>query len=149
MNPEHDLNELFDRELRELPLMKAPSSLAPRVMAAVRAKAATAEAPWWLQPWSQWPMYARAALFVAALLIASLFFSGSVVLDDQMRNAPPTGFFSNLPGSVTAYGNTATLLWQKIGQPLFLTRLAVCIAMYLVCIGLVTAMYRVGRERIQ
>lgn len=148
MNPEHDLNELFDRELRALPLMRAPRSLAPRIMAAVRAKAAAAEAPWWLQPWSQWPMYARAALFVAALLIASLFFSGSVVLDDQMRNAPPTGL-SNLLGSFATYSNTATLLWQKIGQPLFLTRLTVCIAMYFVCIGLITAIYRVGRENIR
>src|SRR5437867_11260120 len=87
MNPEHEseLNELFNRELRNLPPWKAPPSLAPRIMTVVRAKAAAAKAPWWLQSWSQWPMYARAALFIAAILIASLFFSGSVVLDDQMR----------------------------------------------------------------
>lgn len=148
MNPEPDLTELFDRELRQLPEMKAPRSLAPRVMTAVRARAAAAETPWWLQSWARWPMYARAALFIAALLIASLFFSGSVVLDDQMRNAPPSGLASLLD-TFAAYGSTATLLWQKLVQPLFLTRLAICITMYLVCIGLVTAMYRIGRERIQ
>src|SRR5689334_14714003 len=85
MSPEHDLNELFDRELSRLPMMQAPRTLAPRVMAAVRAKAAAAEAPWWLQSWAQWPMYARAALFIVAALIASIFFSGSVVLDDQVQ----------------------------------------------------------------
>ena len=42
MNPEHELNELFDRELRQLPTMSAPRSLAPRIMASVRAKAAAA-----------------------------------------------------------------------------------------------------------
>jgi hypothetical protein len=142
MNPEHDLNELFDRELGRLPVIQAPRTLAPRVMAIVRAQAAAAEAPWWLQSWAQWPMYARAALFIVALLIASIFFSGSVVLDDQMRSYSPT-IFSNLFGDFAGYGNMAGLLWQKIGQPLFLTRLAVCVAMYFVCIGLITAMYRV------
>jgi hypothetical protein len=140
MNPEHDLNELFDRELGRLPNMPAPRTLAPRVMAAVRAKAAAAKAPWWLQSWAQWPMYARAALFIIALLIASIFFSGSVVLDDQMRSQ---NVFSNFFGDFAGYGNMAGLLWQKIGQPLFLTRIAVCVAMYFVCIGLITAMYRV------
>jgi hypothetical protein len=145
MNPEHELNELFDRELRQLPTMKAPRSLAPRVMAAVRAKVAAAEAPWWLQSWAQWPMYARAALFVAALLIASLFFSGSVVIDDQMptyQNA-----FSSALGEFWAYGNTAAVLWQKVGQPLFLTRFAICVVMYLVCVGLGTAMFRIVRRQ--
>jgi len=139
MNPEHDLNELFDRELGRLPIMQAPRTLAPRVMAAVRAKAAAAEAPWWLQSWAQWPMYARAALFIVAALIASIFFSGSVVLDDQVRSITSQGTFSNFVSDLGVF----SLLWQKIGQPLFLTRIAVCVAMYFVCIGLITAMYRV------
>jgi hypothetical protein len=142
MNPEPDLNEFFDRELGRLPMMQAPRTLAPRVMAAVRAKAAAAAAPWWLQSWAQWPMYARAALFIVALLIASIFFSGSVVLDDQVRSYTSLNTFSNFFGDFGSFG-AAGLLWQKIGQPLFLTRFAVCIAMYFVCIGLVTAMYRV------
>lgn len=145
MSPEHELNELVDRELRQLPTMQAPRSLAPRVMAAVRAKVAAAEAPWWLQSWAQWPMYARAALFTAALLIASLFFSGSVVLDDQMRSYTSQGSVT-VPSALTefaTFGNTASLLWQKIGQPLFVTRIAVCISMYLVCVGLGVAMFRV------
>ena len=146
MKPEHELDELFDRELRELPLMQAPASLVPRVMAVVRAKAAAAEAPWWLQPWSEWPMLARAALFIAAILIASIFFSGSVVLDDQMRTYAAQSSFSSLFGDFATYGNTAALLWQKIGQPLFLTRLAVCVLTYFVCVGLGTAMFRIATQ---
>lgn len=147
--PEHDdLNELFDRELRQLPLLKAPGSLAPRIMVAVRARAAAAAAPWWLQSWSEWPAFARAALFVAAFLIASIFFSGSVVLDDQMRTMQNP--LSNLLGEFTAIGSTVALLWQKIGQPIFLTRIAVCVAMYFVCVGLGSAMFRVvTRENLQ
>src|SRR5688572_11874661 len=149
--PEHkELDELLDRELHHLPPFTAPRSLAPRVMAAVRAKAAAVAAPWWLQSWAAWPMYARAALFVAALLIATIFFSGSVVLDDQMRTIASQSPLTNLLGDVATIGNTVALLWQKIGQPLFLTRIAVCVAMYFVCVGLGTAMFRVAtRENLQ
>ena len=147
--PEHEeLDQLLDRELCHLPPFTAPRSLAPRVMAAVRAKAAAVTAPWWLQSWAAWPMYARAALFVAALLIATIFFSGSVVLPDQMRTIENP--MANLLGDFALIGNTVALLWQKIGQPLFLTRIAVCVAMFFVCVGLGTAMFRVAtRENLQ
>ena len=147
--PEHEeLDELLDRELCHLPPFTAPRSLAPRVMAAVRAKAAAVAVPWWLQSWVAWPMYARAALFVAALLIATIFFSGSVVLPDQMRTIENP--MANLLGDFALIGNTVALLWQKIGQPLFLTRIAVCVAMFFVCVGLGTAMFRVAtRENLQ
>ena len=149
--PEHEeLDELLDRELCHLPPFAAPQSLAPRVMAAVRAKAAAITAPWWLQSWAAWPMYARAALFVAALLIASIFFSGGVMLDDQVRTIASQNPMTNLLGDFATIGNTVALLWQKIGQPLFLTRIAVCVAMYFVCVGLGTAMFRVAtRENLQ
>jgi len=145
MNPKHEpeLEELFNRELRNLPLWKAPASLAPRVMAVVRAKAA----PWWLQSWSAWPMYARAALFIAAILIASLFFSGSVVLDDQVRTMAAPTWFSSIVNQFATFGNTIALLWQKVGQPLFFTRLAVCLVMFFVCLGLGSAMFRVVRQQ--
>ncbi len=142
--PEHEeLDELLDRELRRLPPFAAPGSLAPRVMAAVRAKAAAITAPWWLQSWAAWPMYARGALVVAALLIASIFFSGSVMLDNYASQNP----MANLLGDFATIGNTVALLWQKIGQPLFLTRIAVCVAMYFVCVGLGTAMFRVATRK--
>jgi len=149
MNPKHEpeLEELFNRELRNLPLWKAPASLAPRVVEMVRAKAAAAQAPWWLQSWSAWPMYARAALFIAAILIASLFFSGSVVLDDQVRTMAAPTWFSNILDQVATFGNTIALLWQKVGQPLFFTRLAVCLVMFFVCLGLGSAMFRVVRQQ--
>ena len=147
--PEHEeLDELLDRELRHLPPFAAPGSLAPRVMAAVRAKAAAVAAPWWLQSWVAWPMYARAALFVAALLIATIFFSSSVVLPEKIGTIENP--MANLLGDFALIGNTIALLWQKIGQPLFLTRIAVCVAMYFVCVGLGTAMFRVAtRENLQ
>jgi hypothetical protein len=148
MSPKHepDLEELFHRELRNLPPWKAPPSLAPRIMAQVRAKALAAEAPWWLQSWSAWPLYARAALFIAAILIASLFFSGSIVLDDQVRTMAAPSWFANIVDEFATFGNTIALLWQKVGQPLFLTRLVVCLVMYFLCLGLGTAMFRVVRR---
>ena len=149
--PEPDeLDDLLDRELPRLPMFTAPGTLAPRVMAVIRAKAVAVSVPWWLQSWLAWPLYARAALFTAALLIASLFFSGSVVLDDQMRNYTNQNPLANLLGDFAAIGNAIALLWQKIGQPLFLTRVVVCVGLYFVCVGLGTAMFRVvTRERIQ
>lgn len=142
--PEPDeLDDLLDRELPRLPMWSAPPTLAPRVMAALRAKAAAVSAPWWLQSWLAWPLYARAALFMAALLIASIFFSGSVVLDDQLSTYANQNPLANLFGDFAAIGNALALLWQKIGQPLFLTRIVLCIGLYFVCVGLGTAMFRV------
>ena len=138
-----ELDDLLDRELPRLPMLSAPQTLAPRVIAAIRAKAAGVTVPWWLQSWLAWPLYARAALFAAALLIASIFFSGSVVLDDQMRSYASQNPLANLLGDFAAIGNAIALLWQKIGQPLFLTRIVVCVALYVVCVGLGTAMFRV------
>ena len=86
----------------------------------------------------------------AALLIASIFFSGGVMLPDQVRTIASQNPMANLLGDFAAIGNTIALLWQKIGQPLFLTRIAVCVAMYFVCVGLGTAMFRVAtRENLQ
>jgi hypothetical protein len=149
--PEPDeLDDLLDRELPRLPMLSAPQRLAPRVMAAIRAKAAAVTAPWWLQSWLAWPLYARAGLFAAALLIASIFFSGGVLLDDQVSRYASQNPLANLLGDFAAIGNAIALLWQKIGQPLFLTRIVVCVALYSVCVGLGTAMFRVAtREKVQ
>ncbi len=153
MNPDVDpkFDEMLNRELRQLPLMKAPAALAPRIMAAVRAKAAAL--PWWLQPWSEWPMLARAALFVAAMLIASILFGGSVVINDQVQQFSSNSWAqpdSTVIGDALSVANTAAVLWQKVGQPLFVARFAVCLVMFLLCAGLGTAMVRVvARENLQ
>jgi hypothetical protein len=67
MNPEQDLEKLMDRELRSLPVPRAPGTLAPRVMAAITARAAL---PWHRRTWFEWPrgwQVASAALTVAFL----------------------------------------------------------------------------------
>lgn len=73
MNPknEKELEQFIHRQLRNLPLRRAPRTLEHRVMAAIEQRAAIA---WWHQSWSYWPTPVRAG-FAAVMTI----FSGSVI----------------------------------------------------------------------
>ncbi len=65
-NPEQFEAEI-DRELKELPDWRAPSTLVPRVMAAIEQRAV---APWFKRAWPVWPLAAQTASF---LVLATLF----------------------------------------------------------------------------
>ena len=58
-----ELEALVDRELRRLPLPRAPHTLLPRVMAAVEA---WAQRPWYTRAWFAWPAGWRLVSLVAA-----------------------------------------------------------------------------------
>src|SRR5262245_27432426 len=62
---EFDLERLVNRELKRLPLSRAPRTLLPRVMAAVVAPRVL---PWYSRPWLTWPGYLQ--VLSAALLVA-------------------------------------------------------------------------------
>jgi hypothetical protein len=107
---EHDeLEQLIDRELRELPLPRAPRSLGPRVMAAV----AEAGRPWYARAWRTWPVGARAAAVVLGL-------------------AALAGLSASLPAvqvAVTAHaapmvGRVSTDVWQLVARTMDVQRAA-------------------------
>jgi hypothetical protein len=49
---EHRLEQELERELRQLPLLRAPESLAARVMSQLQQRTRVA---WYRQPWQMWP----------------------------------------------------------------------------------------------
>jgi len=59
---EFDLERIVDRELKRLPVPRAPRSFAPRVMAAV---AASRPAAWYARPWLLWPVWMQAVSVIA------------------------------------------------------------------------------------
>jgi hypothetical protein len=62
MDPD-DLEQLIDRELRQLPMPRAPETLLPRVLAA----ADHLRGPWYRRPWLTWPVGWQVASTTALL----------------------------------------------------------------------------------
>jgi len=89
-----DLERLIDRELRALPLPRAPRALLPRVMAAVDDRA---QRPWYTHAWPQWPVGWQLA---SALVLIGVVATGSALLP-QLRDAVMAlTFVANVRGDV-------------------------------------------------
>ena len=89
-----DLERLVDRELRALPLPRAPRALLPRVMAAVEERA---QRPWYTRAWLHWPVGWQ---FASALVLLGIVATGSVLLP-QLRDAVMAlTFVANVRGDV-------------------------------------------------
>ena len=67
--PEGELEQFIDRELRQLPDRQAPATLLPRVMAAWVERQ---RRPWWRQSFSHWPGAARIGFLVLTTALTAL-----------------------------------------------------------------------------
>lgn len=128
-------------ELRRLPNLRAPDTLVPRVRGALARRAVQ----WWRQPWLEWPRAWQTAS--AALLLAGLgawWWAEPVALDHARHSLAP----------VSAQLNTLEIVFETVGGlchpfpdgagPLELAAVA---GMYLLCVGLVVACFRVAASR--
>src|ERR1700736_1870656 len=84
-----DLETLVDRELRQLPLPRAPHTLLPRVLAAVQA---WAQRPWYERAWFTWPLAWQMASVSALILIVC---AGAALLPYTLAATPDVA--STLP----------------------------------------------------
>ena len=146
-----DWEQDLDRQLRALPEVPAPASLIPRVLAGV---AARARLPWWRRTWWTWPVWAQ----VVSLLVISTVLGA---LTYAVRQAPGLPGMANLTKSLggwlapcEALGNCALALLNglrlALGQAAQVALLGVAlfaIALYLSCLGLGTACYRLADRR--
>ena len=124
-----ELAARVDRELRRLPLPRAPQTLLPRIMAAVEA---WAQRPWYTRAWFAWPAQWR---LVSLVPVALLFY---VVWSWSLPPPPPT---------VVAATDAGRVLWSAVIEPLLPYILAVVLLMGIVCAAFGLALNYVLLER--
>ncbi len=107
MNERHKEQERLaaeiGRELKSLPMLKAPATLLPRVMAAVHSQAA---APAQQSSWESWP----APLRVALLVVLVTCFGGLCLLGSGLRPLEVAGG----AGEVRAGFAVLSALWNAL-----------------------------------
>ena len=145
------LAEFIDRELRELPLPRAPQTLVPRVLAAVDL---WMRRPWYARAWLTWPLGWQAmSIATCAVLLAA----GVTWLPDAqsvVSTAPPTVAATSAVAGVAATverGLVTTKAALVVGRTLveFVVPylFALVILMCLACAAFGTALTRVALGR--
>lgn len=124
---EFDLERIVDRELKRLPVPRAPQSLAPRVMAAVAASRPTT---WYGRPWLLWPVWMQA---VSVIALAG-FAAGAWTLWNE---TPALAQRANQMAAVSR------ALWNVLFGPIAIVVLALTIVVALACAAAWTAVSRV------
>jgi hypothetical protein len=145
-----ELEALVDRELRQLPLPRAPRTLLPRVMAAVQQ---WTQRPWYQRAWFTWPWLGQAAALTAltALLAAAfLVLPGTVagiadaIAPHTARIATHTAVLTRSIGIVTTAGQ---VFWRTLLEPIVPYAFAVAALMFVACLAFGTALNHLVLER--
>jgi hypothetical protein len=145
-----DLETLVDRELRRLPLPRAPHTLLPRVLAAVQA---WAQRPWYERAWFTWPLGWQMASIAALILIVG---AGAALLPKTL--AATGAVASTLTGRVmedvapvaqrvAVTTNTLRVIWRALFEPLVVYASGLVVLMSLACAAGGVTLNRVVFER--
>ena len=145
MKPD-DLEHLIDRELKQLPVLRAPETLLPRVLAAA---AGRRPARSWAAPWLDLPRRWRlATVAVLALIAAGVGLLGHLAWPDVVAG---WSWLGNASGAVmrvvAAAEDGATLVrvfWRVLLGPVTFFLLVVSLSLSLACAALWTALDRVA-----
>ncbi|HEY6167208.1 MAG TPA: hypothetical protein VI454_04155 [Verrucomicrobiae bacterium] len=144
MNNEHELERLIDRELKQLPPLRAPRTLMPRVLAEVRRRAAL---PWYQRAWFTWPRQWQVA---SAVALAAVLVGIAILLPEFHLGAVASRAAGNLAGRVAnateGFGtglNAALVLWRALFQPVIGYVLVFVAVMFAACAAFGTALGRV------
>ena len=139
-----DLQQLLERELKQLPTPRAPESLLPRVLAATVHPGSAKPYGGWLAWPRAWQVVSAAALIA---LVAGAWMLWPLVgpADFLWRTAPETP--APVITLVRNAGETATVvrvLWQVLVQPVATYILVLAISLALACAVLWTAVERLA-----
>jgi hypothetical protein len=142
-----DLEQLIDRELKQLPTPPAPRTLLPRVLAATVHRK---PAPWYARPWVTWPrgwQIASVVVFVAIGVSLSIF----MPTVQHVAGNIPSRFAGSAPGRIAAVAaivaEGATLVrvfWQVMLEPVAFYLLILAVSLSLACAAVWTALERVA-----
>lgn len=140
------LEQLVHRELRALPLRRAPASLETRVLAEIEHRATVA---WYHKSWSYWPAAVRAAFLVAGTTFASAAVFAFYRLSQGAAAATVAndvgssfGWLTRLVGVVGWILNFAQQLLAAIPPLWFYGGLAFIGTLYAVFVGVGAVAYR-------
>lgn len=148
MNPD-DWERELDRRLAELPDLEAPASLIGRVNAALAAEAAV---PWWRKSWWFWPVSVRVAS--VALLAATAVLLGLLYV--EVREAVLASYWQQAVSEWRMAVDPFVQLFHALGRAAEMTVRQLCgtacifvaaasLGLYLLCVGVGTALYRTLR----
>jgi len=124
---EFDLERIVDRELKRLPVPRAPRSFAPRVMAAV---AVSRPVAWYARPWLAWPVWMQAVSVIALAGLA----------------AGAWTFWNETPQLAQRANQMAAVsraFWNVLFGPIAIVVLALTVVVVLACAAAWTAVSRV------
>jgi hypothetical protein len=146
MNPV-DLQQLMDRELKQLPTPRAPETLLPRVLAATVHRK---PAPWCARAWVTWPRGWQVASVVAFVAIAvglSLFMPAvqhapADVASRVAASAP--GRIAGVAGTVEKAATLMRVFWRVLLEPVAFYLLVLAVSLSLACAAIWTALERVA-----
>ena len=141
-----DLETLVDRELRQLPALRAPHTLLPRVLAAVQQ---WSQRPWYARAWFTWPVAAQIASAAALVLIvatSALLITGAQLAVDE-TSARLLSRLSPFAQSAEAMVNAARVVWRALIEPLLVYAFGLVVLMCLACAAFGTALNHVAFRR--
>jgi hypothetical protein len=156
MNPEPDrqLAAALHAELRQLPPRPAPARLIPNVLAALARESAAGRTPalqpaWWERSWFEWPRAIRQLAGAATgVMVATL--AGLVLLGLNLDLlATWAGSASGAWSTVSALGNTLSLLGRAVPTTALVAVGALLAASYLCALAVGTVFYRYALQRRQ
>jgi hypothetical protein len=145
-----DLETLVGRELRQLPLPRAPQTLLPRVLAAVQA---WGQRPWYERAWFSWPPGWQLASIAVLLLsvgggavllpatIGAASAAAAALTEELLKNVAPVA------QRAEAAANAAQVIWRALLQPLVTYAFALVVVMCVACAAFGAALNRVVFER--
>lgn len=145
-----DLEELVDKDLRQLSMPRAPHTLLPRVMTAVQAWASR---PWYARAWFTWPLGWQAALIAALILLAggtAVLLPGAWAAAGEGISALTGGVVSDVASiarRIEVMANTAQVVWRVLLEPFVAYLFGLVALMCLACAAFAAALNRVAFER--
>jgi len=139
-----ELERLFDRTLRELPLRRAPPAFESRVLGELERRAAL---PWWRRDFAHWPLLARMAFLVICGGLVALAVLGGTGAVAGVRSLHWSGALSlssahQALALAASLGNLAEWLWHIVPPIWLYEGIAVGAVLYAVLFGLGAAVYR-------